>query len=92
MKEPLRAVFAPLLNVFERGEEPFVYRPSHRTILKVVGVLFLSLACALVGVGVVAGQPGVAIPGVVFFCVGLTALVVGFLGTDRAVSKIWGNR
>jgi hypothetical protein len=32
------------------------------------------------------------LPAIVFGCVGIVALVVATLGTDRAVAKIWRNR
>lgn len=92
MKNKLRSLFAPLLNIFERGDEPFIYKKSHRIILIVVGSLFLFLTLLLIGLGLTFGMASVLIPGVVFFSVGLTTIVIGGLGTDRAVSKIWGNK
>ena len=44
MKNALRSLFAPVLNVFEKGTDEYVYKPSHRTILLVVGTLFAALA------------------------------------------------
>ncbi len=44
MKEFLRKVFSPILDTFESGDDDYAYRPSHRTILIVVGVLFLVLS------------------------------------------------
>jgi hypothetical protein len=32
------------------------------------------------------------VPIVVFYGISLVALVVGLLGNDRAVARIWGNR
>ncbi len=92
MKNTLRHVFAPLLTPLERGDEPFAYKKSHRTILVVVGGLFLLLTVLLAVLGIVFGLVAVLIPGVVFFVVSVTAMVVGAVGTDRAVSKIWGNK
>ncbi|MEZ5572223.1 MAG: hypothetical protein R3E64_09375 [Halioglobus sp.] len=92
MKQTLRTLFAPLLNLFEGGEDPFVYKKSHRTILIVVSGLFLVLATAVVVVGVMAGKMAAVFPGFIFFLVALTCLVVGSLGTDRAVAKIWGGK
>ena len=92
MKNTLRKLFSPLLNLFEQGEEPYSYRKSHRVVLVVVGCLFMVLSAGLVAVGIVFAQAAVIAPLLVFFGVGLTALVVGGLGTDRAVPKIWGNK
>jgi hypothetical protein len=37
-------------------------------------------------------QLGGLIPILVFFVIGFVCLIVGFLGSDRAVAKIWGSR
>ncbi len=92
MKSLLRKLFSPLLNIFESGDEPYAYKKSHRTILKVVGGLFLFLATAVFGTGYALAQAGVILPGLVFLALGLTCVIVGTLGTDRAVAKMWGNR
>jgi uncharacterized membrane protein len=92
LKRQLRALLSPLLNVFEAGEDAYAYKPSHRLILKVVGSLFLVLASGAISVGILFQQYGAAIPGVVFFGLSFTCFVVGFLGNDRAVAKLWGNR
>lgn len=92
MKNTLRKLFAPLLSIFEKGEEPFSYKKSHRTVLVVLGCLFLFLSIVAAGLGVSFGQMGALIPALVFLGVAVTALVVGALGTDRAVSKIWGSK
>ena len=92
MKSALRRVFAPILNIFEAGDEEYAYSPSHRKILLVVGSLFLFLCAGISGVGLHFGQGGAVIPAVVFLGLGSTSIIVGTLGTDRAVAKIWGNK
>ncbi|MBU2916374.1 hypothetical protein KO505_00190 [Psychrosphaera sp. F3M07] len=92
MKAVMRKVFAPILNHFESGEEEISYKKSHRTILLVVGVLFLVLSSLSAFAAVYAMQGAAAIPIIVFFAIGLVCFVIGFLGTDRAVAKIWGNK
>lgn len=92
MKEVLRKLFSPLLNVFESDDGSFTYNKSHRKILLVVACLFLTLASVALSAGVVFAQWGALLPTLIFICVGLTCLVVGALGTDRAVAKIWGNK
>lgn len=92
MKTTLRNIFAPLLGMFEKGSEPFSYKQSHRTILIVLGCLFLFLSIVATALGVSFGQIGALIPALVFLGVAVTALVVGTLGSDRAVSKIWGSK
>lgn len=92
MKAMFRKIFAPILNVFEKGEGEYVYKPLNRKILIVIGVLFLGLASAVAYLSVGQDELGFFIPVLVFSAVALVTLVVGLLGTDRAVAKIWGNR
>ena len=92
MKNILRTLFAPLLAIFERGDGEFSYKKSHRVVLMVLGGLFLFLSLVMAGLGMAFGQVAALIPGVVFLAVGLTAVVIGTVGSDRAVSKIWGTK
>ncbi|MCB1666116.1 MAG: hypothetical protein KDI28_10065 [Pseudomonadales bacterium] len=92
MKQALRASFSPILNLFERGEGAYHYRPSQRKILLAVGSLFLFLCLVSLYFGIMAGGSGAFIPTLVFFLVSLFCLVVGGLGTDRAVARIWGSK
>lgn len=92
MKEFFRNIFYPILRLFEMGEGEYNYKASQRKILIVVGVLFLILSgISAVSVSV-SNEMGGLIPFVVFFIVGFVCEIVGLLGNDRAVSKIWGNR
>ncbi len=92
MKTAFRKLFSPILNYFESGEGEFVYRKSHRTILIVVGILFLMLSTISIVAALAAAQFAAFIPIIVFFFAGLVCLVVGSLGNDRAVATIWGSR
>lgn len=92
MKESLRKIFSPILNIFERGDEPYHYRPSHRKILLAVGSLFLFLCVISLYFGSVTGGAGAYIPTIVFLIVTVFCLVVGGLGNERAVAKIWGSK
>ena len=92
MKPLLRKLFWPILSHFEKGEEAPHYKASQRLILNVVGGLFLLLSLASGIASIYASQFGALIPVVVFFVVSLVLLVVGSLGTDAAVARIWGNR
>ncbi len=91
MKNQLRTLFSPLLNIFESGTEAFVYKSSHRKILVILGCLFCGLATAvfLLAQG---EDPGYFLPVLIFGGAGLLSLLIGLLGTDRAVAKIWGSR
>ena len=92
MKSGLRKIFSPILSLFEGQAGDYVYKPSHRLILKVVGSLFLFLSIASLVASISFAQLGALLPVLVFFSVGLVCMVVGFLGTDRAVAKLWNNR
>lgn len=91
MKNAIRNILSPILNYFDSGSEQYSYKKSHRTILKIVGSLFLFLAFISLVIAVVTLDYGAAIPFIVFFSVGFICLVVGSLGSDRAVAKIWGS-
>ncbi len=91
MKQKLRALFSPILNLFESGTEPFTYKPSHRVILIAMGSIFSGLA-TLVFFIAQGEDPGYLLPVLVFGGIGLMSLLVGLIGTDRAVAKIWGSR
>ncbi|WP_221798795.1 hypothetical protein [Oceanobacter mangrovi] len=88
----LRKIFAPLLNIFEKGEGEYLYKPSYRLILMVMGALFTLLACGSLALVIAADMFGGLLPGVVFLTVGTVCLVVGALGTDAAVARIWKNK
>ena len=91
MKQQLRLIFSPILNIFESGTEPFSYKASHRAIMIFMGCLFTGLA-SLVFVFAQGEDLGYLIPVLVFGAVGFLCLLVGLLGNDRAVAKIWGSR
>lgn len=91
VKDKIRPIFRPILNLFESSEGEYSYKPSHRTILLVIGCLFTSLSTAVLVIS--PGEDlGYLLPVGIFGGTGFVSLVVGFLGTDRAVAKIWGSR
>jgi hypothetical protein len=89
--QALRNFFWFVLRYFEQGDGDYSYKPLYRTILIVVGILF-GFLCA-VTVYLTAGTDGLGfmIPVVVFSSVAAVCLIVGLLGSDRAVSRIWGQ-
>lgn len=91
MKSVLQSLFAPILNIFESYEGEYSYKPSHRTVLIVIGALFLLLSLVSLGAAIVTGQIGAGFPFLIFFSAGTVSLIVGSLGSDRAVAKLWGN-
>lgn len=90
MKEILKKFFWPILSFFETEEQPANYKESYRFVLNIVGCLFLFLSLVSAWAGYTSGAVGALIPVVVFFCVGLVAVVLGVLGSNGAVTKIWG--
>ncbi|WP_319379802.1 cysteine-rich outer membrane protein [Thiomicrorhabdus sp.] len=92
MKNWLRTLFAPLLNPLEHGDDDFIYKPSHRTILVIMGVIFLILASVALFFAFKVDQMAVLIPTLVFASIGCVSLIVATVGNDKAVSKIWRNR
>ncbi len=89
MKDKMRRIFLPILNLFESGETESVYRESHRVILKILGLLFLILSSGSAYASIKASQAGGALPVIVFLLLGLVCEIVAFLGNDRAVANIW---
>ena len=92
MRNLMRRLFAPLLDRLEAGEGEYAYRESHRKILMGIGVLFLAVSAVSVFASVVASQPAGVFPAVVFLVLGLACEAVAFLGSDRAVARLWGGR
>jgi len=91
IKELLRTLSMPVLKSLEAGQEPYEYKKSHRVILIVMGLIF-SMLGALVLYFAQGQDIGYFIPVVVFGGVGILSIVVGFVGSDRAVSKIWTSK
>ncbi|WP_016955485.1 hypothetical protein [Catenovulum agarivorans] len=91
MKNILRSIFSPVLNIFEKGDDNYVYKPLNRTILIVVGLLFAVLGSAVTWLSP-KEELGFLIPLVVFGGASFVCLIVGLLGNDKAVAKIWGGK
>ena len=92
MKNWLRKLFWFILRYFESGDEAYEYKPLNRKILIIVGLLFSILALITIYVSMGKSGYGFLIPVVVFLGVGVVSIIVGALGSDRAVAKIWGKR
>ena len=92
MKQQLRRLFAPILNKFESGNEPYKHRPMNRKILLFFSTAFGALATLVVFSLPEPVDPGYYLPVVVFGLLSLLGFIVSLLGNDRAVAKIWGNK
>jgi hypothetical protein len=89
MKETMRKLCSPLLGMFESGDGEFEYKKSYRTILLVLGVLCLVISSISLTVTIMTGEFAGIIPIMLFLLTGLVCGVVGLLGNDRAVARIW---
>jgi hypothetical protein len=78
--------------MFEKGEDDFPYKKSDRKVLNVMALLFFVLAGYASVVAVMASSLAGLFPVLAFFLIGLVCGVVGLLGNDRAVSKIWNRK
>ncbi|GAA3920033.1 hypothetical protein [Litoribacillus peritrichatus] len=92
MKQALRKVFKPVLDIFENDEGPFEYKALNRKILVFISSIFFFLMLLVIYLIPENSDPGYYIPVVVFGCLSSVGLIVGLLGTDKAVAKIWNNR
>jgi hypothetical protein len=91
-RQRLRRLFSPLLNVFEQGTDPYLYKSMNRKILIAMGLMFAGLSAVLT-MNIIANETyGYFIPVIVFSSVALVSIIVGTLGNERAVAKIWGNK
>lgn len=92
IKKNLIKIFWPVLRFFETGTPDSSYKHSHRMALIFVGILFLFLAVVAGVSAQYVEEMGGAIPVVVFSGIGLVSLIVGTLGSNSAVCKIWGSK
>lgn len=92
MKILLQKLFSPVLAPFENTEGDYAYKASHRKVLIILGLLFLAISLASLLLSVKFSEPGGLIPILVFMAIGMVCEVVGLLGSDRAVAKIWKNK
>jgi hypothetical protein len=89
--ESLRKVFWFVLQFFEQGDGPYRYKPMYRKVLLAVGCLFALLCAVSVYFSAGVAGFGALIPVLVFATVSAVCLIVGLLGSERAVSRIWGQ-
>lgn len=92
MKTALRKLFSPILKYFESGDGDYIYKPSHRKILVFMGGLSFFLSIISLIAAVTASQLGGVLPILIFFIGGFICVIIGLLGTDHAVAKIWGSK
>lgn len=91
IKDKLTKICWPVLRFFETGTPDASYKNSHRMALIFVGILFLFLAVVAGVSAQYVEEMGGIIPVIVFSGIGLISLIVGTLGSNSAVCKIWGT-
>ena len=91
MKKLLRIIFSPVLKPLESGTEPYSYKPANRAILMILGSLFTGLAVA-VSYFAPKDDFSFLLPVILFGGGGLLCLMISYVGSDRAVCKVWGSR
>lgn len=92
MKQILRKLAAPILRPLENSTGEYEYSPSHRTVLKIMGVLFFGIAGITLYFSLMINELGGLLPVVLFGGIGLICLLVAYVGTDKEVAKLWRNR
>lgn len=92
MKSALRTLFSPILKHFENGTEEFAYVASHRWITIAVGFLFFVVTACSIALLVYTKSGGAVLPMLAFGTLAVVSLVIGFLGSDRAIAKIWNTK
>jgi len=87
-----KTIFSPILNIFENNNDEFVYRSLNRKI-----VLFISIVFSLLAFVLPYYMPQLVAMGywfvmLVFGALSSVGLIVGILGSDKAVAKLLGSR
>ncbi|MCK4863902.1 MAG: hypothetical protein KAT06_00610 [Gammaproteobacteria bacterium] len=92
MKNQLKNIFSPILNIFEKNNNEFVYRSLNRKIVLFISSVFFLLAFALPVFLPQLIEMGFWFVMLVFGSLSLVGLIVGLLGSDKAVAKLLGSR
>lgn len=92
MKKTLQKLFAPVLAIFENNNDEFVNRPLNRKIVLFISTVFFLLAFALPMFMPKLIEMGYWFVMIVFGVLSFTGLIIGLLGSDKAVAKLLGSR
>ena len=92
MKNLLKNVLSPILNIFENNNDEFVYRSLNRKIVLFISSVFFLLAFALPVFLPQLIEMGFWFVMLVFGSLSLVGLIVSLLGSDKAVAKLLGSR
>ncbi len=92
IKASARQILSPILSPLEDSPKPYAYTRNSRVILWIMSVLFVALAVALAAFLPERTDSSVWIPVAVFGSLGVFGSLVAWLGTDKAVARVWGSR
>jgi hypothetical protein len=92
MKNTIKTIFSPILNIFEKNNDEFIYRSLNRKIVLFISVVFSLLAFALPYFMPQLVEMGYWFVMIVFGAISLVGLIVAILGSDKAVAKLLGSR
>lgn len=92
MKTILTKIFSPILNIFENNNNEFIYRSLNRKIVLFISIVFSLLAFALPYFMPQLIKMGYWFVMIVFGGLSSVGLIVGALGSDKAVAKLLGSR
>lgn len=92
MKNILKIIFSPILNIFENNDDEFICRSLNRKIVLFISVVFFLLAFALPYYMPQLIQMGYWFVMIVFGSLSSVGLIVGTLGSEKAVAKLLGSR
>ncbi|MEH6566537.1 MAG: hypothetical protein V7756_14505 [Halopseudomonas sp.] len=92
LKDTARKLCSPLLKPLENSDAPYHYTPRSRAILVIMSVMFLMLATGLALFLPSGIERTFLIPVSVFGLIGVLGLLVAWLGSERAVARLWNSR
>ena len=92
MKKFFINIFSPILNIFEKNNDEFVYRTLNRKIVLFISSVFFLLAFALPIYMPQLIEMGFWFVMLVFGALSSVGLIVGCLGSDKAVAKLLGSK
>ena len=92
MKNLIKNIFSPVLNIFENNNDEFIYRSLNRKIVLFISSVFFLLAFALPLYMPQLVEMGFWFVMIVFGGLSSIGLIVGLLGSDKAVAKLLGSR
>ncbi len=81
-------ILLPLFAWLEEGTGEFIYKPSYRITMIVLGMLLSGLSVAVLWMAW-GQEPGYFLPVILFGGVGIYSILVAVFASDKAVSRLW---